>query len=153
MKDGVGTSQLPIIYTTADFYSFKNHSTTKVPWVLRRYIFSWNVFWIISLLNQYLQCQQLKKDRIYFLCEISWKYVWCVYVWMYTCYYVYNDNVILYYITQALNIGSMYKIMKKNQIIIGSKLSWKNLELTLIWCLLELNIEKIKQIWLLPWSR
>ena len=34
-------------------------------------------------------------------------------MWMYTCYYAYNDSVILYYITQALNIGSMYKIMKK----------------------------------------
>ena len=40
-------------------------------------------------------------------------HVWCVYMWMYTCYYAYNDSVILYYITQALNIGSMYKIMKK----------------------------------------
>lgn len=30
----VGTSEMPIIYFTEDFYSFKNHFEIKVPWTL-----------------------------------------------------------------------------------------------------------------------
>lgn len=30
----VGTSEMPIIYFTEDFYSFKNHFKIKVPWTL-----------------------------------------------------------------------------------------------------------------------
>lgn len=52
--------------------------------------------------------------------------MYCVYV--YECESICVTMFIMIvssYITQALNIGSMHKIMEKNQIIIGSKLSQK----------------------------